>query len=68
MRIVKVMIVHVNWFMGGRMTVDTSKGACPNCKETKQPCACMRAKCIRCGRPIGNITFTVCDDCWEDSR
>jgi hypothetical protein len=38
---------------------------CTNCKETKQPCACMRNLCIMCGKPVGNNTFTVCDDCWE---
>ena len=38
---------------------------CSNCHETNDPCACMRNKCIRCGKPVGNITFTVCDDCWE---
>jgi len=39
--------------------------SCPNCKETTKPCACMRNICIRCGKPVGNITFTVCDDCWD---
>jgi transcriptional regulator with XRE-family HTH domain len=38
---------------------------CPNCKETNSECACIRNKCIRCGDPVGNITFTVCDDCWD---
>jgi hypothetical protein len=38
---------------------------CPNCKETKKECACIRNKCIKCGKPVGNITFTVCDDCWD---
>jgi len=38
---------------------------CPNCKETISPCACMRNICIRCGKPVGNITFTICDDCWN---
>ena len=38
---------------------------CPNCGETNDPCACMRNKCVRCGEPVGNITFTICDDCWE---
>ena len=38
---------------------------CPNCKETKEECKCMRNKCIRCRKPVGNITFTVCDDCWD---
>lgn len=37
---------------------------CANCKEIGDNCACMRNKCIRCGNPVGNITFTVCDDCW----
>ena len=38
---------------------------CPNCGETKNPCDCMRNICIDCGEPVENITFTVCDDCWE---
>ena len=20
--------------------------------------------CLRCGKPVGNSVFTVCDDCW----
>ena len=39
---------------------------CPNCKEELDSwCACMRNTCIKCGKPVGNITFTVCDDCWD---
>lgn len=38
---------------------------CPNCKETVELCACMRNKCHQCGKPVGNITFTICDNCWE---
>ena len=38
---------------------------CLNCKETKKPCACMRNKCVVCKEPVGNITFTVCDSCWN---
>lgn len=38
---------------------------CPNCKETSEPCRCMRNRCMRCGGAVGNITFTVCDDCWD---
>ena len=38
---------------------------CANCKELVAECACMRNICIRCKRPVGNITFTVCDDCWS---
>ena len=38
---------------------------CPNCKEKDDPCACLRNICIDCGGPVGNITFTVCDDCWD---
>ena len=38
---------------------------CPNCGETNDWCACMRNTCIKCGKPVGNITFTVCDDCWD---
>ena len=40
--------------------------ACPNCKEPiNTECACLRNKCVRCLEPVGNITFTVCDDCWD---
>lgn len=42
------------------------KKQCPNCKETKKNCACMRNKCITCKNPVGNITFTICDNCWDD--
>ncbi len=38
---------------------------CLNCGELVDECACMRNKCIKCGKAIGNITFTVCDDCWD---
>ena len=38
---------------------------CPNCKETVKECACMRNICYKCGKPVGNITFTVCDECWD---
>ena len=38
---------------------------CPNCRETEQPCACIRNKCIKCGEPVGNVTFTYCDKCWD---
>lgn len=38
---------------------------CPNCKESNDECACLRNKCVNCGKSIGNITFTVCDDCWN---
>jgi hypothetical protein len=38
---------------------------CPNCKETVEECACLRNKCHQCKEPVGNITFTVCDKCWD---
>jgi len=38
---------------------------CPNCHETEKRCACARNKCTGCGKPVGNITFSLCDDCWE---
>jgi hypothetical protein len=40
---------------------------CPNCgKETvNQECDCLKNICIKCGKPVGNITFTVCDECWD---
>ncbi len=41
---------------------------CPNCKETKEKCACIRNKCVKCNSPVGNITFTVCDKCWDERK
>lgn len=38
---------------------------CPNCKEPEGNCACIRNICVKCGKPVGNITFTVCDECWD---
>lgn len=39
---------------------------CLNCKEPlNTECACLRNKCLQCGEPVGNITFTVCDNCWD---
>jgi hypothetical protein len=38
---------------------------CPNCKERKTVCACLRNTCLQCGFPVGNITFSVCDSCWD---
>ena len=38
---------------------------CPNCGEKVFRCACMRNTCNECGHPVGNITFTVCDKCWD---
>jgi hypothetical protein len=45
--------------------VETEYPACPNCKERKVVCACLRNTCFQCGKPVGNITFTVCDECWN---
>lgn len=40
--------------------------SCPNCKEPDDGnCACMRTKCHECGESVGNVTFTVCDECWD---
>jgi hypothetical protein len=38
---------------------------CSNCGETRKKCACMRNICVDCGKPVGNITFTACDDCFD---
>jgi len=40
------------------------KKRCGNCSETKTPCACERNIC-KCGKPVWNITFTLCDKCWN---
>jgi hypothetical protein len=37
---------------------------CPNCGESYEICACMRNICKDCGKPVGNITFSVCNKCW----
>jgi len=38
---------------------------CANCGEPAgTECACFRNKCLKCGGPVGNITFTYCDDCF----
>lgn len=47
-----------------RVSLEHTEEPCPNCKETKDECACMRNKCNRCKKPVGNITFSVCDECW----
>jgi hypothetical protein len=44
------------------------KEPCSNCKETENDCACIRNKCNDCGEPVGNITFTVCDKCWDKAE
>jgi hypothetical protein len=49
-----------------KVEAEKSEGECPNCKETQQPCACIRNTCHRCKNPVGNITFSVCDDCWKE--
>jgi len=46
----------------------TNSEPCPNCKETIKQCACMRNICNKCGKSVGNITFTVCDECWGEQR
>lgn len=49
---------------GGELT-ETEYPACPNCQERQVVCACLRNTCFQCGKPVGNITFTVCDECWD---
>lgn len=44
----------------------TENKPCSNCEETQDPCACMRNHCLWCGKPVGNITFTCCDDCFNE--
>ena len=56
------VVEFIKWYNQNK--VITAK-PCPNCNETEQPCACMRNICYKCGKPVGNITFTVCDDCWD---
>ena len=49
----------------GSAVLATEYPACPNCKERKVVCACLRNTCFQCGKPVGNITFTACDECWD---
>lgn len=36
-------------------------------KDAKKPDEIIEAgnSCIKCGKPIGNVTFTICDECME---
>lgn len=43
-------------------------GLCPNCNDTNSECACVRNKCVKCGEPVGNITFSHCDKCFWDKQ
>lgn len=43
----------------------TETKECHNCKEKKLECACLRNKCLNCGKSVGNVTFTYCDKCWD---
>ena len=46
-----------------------TNGLCPNCKEPiSTDCACFRNKCIKCGEPVGNITFSHCDACFASEE
>lgn len=45
--------------------IPKSEEPCGNCKEINVVCKCIKNICIRCGYSVGNITFTVCDDCWD---
>lgn len=48
--------------------VDTNE-LCPNCKkELNDNCDCMKNLCRKCDNPVGNITFTVCDECWDSNE
>ena len=60
------MDIRTNKLNPKRMETENQiKEPCPNCKETEEVCACLRNICLRCGGPVGNITFTYCDDCWD---
>lgn len=65
-RVFQCAVAFVKYCNQNKATKTTEH--CPNCKETKQPCACMRNICHKCGEPVGNITFTVCDDCWDKNQ
>ena len=61
-----------NWYGRGKeaqkIKSEELKKPCPNCKETVEICECMRNECMDCGKPVGNITFSVCDKCWDEER
>lgn len=40
-----------------------SKKPCRNCNEFLEECACLRNKCKKCGEPVGNINYSVCQTC-----
>lgn len=42
---------------------ETEPEPCPECKERKVVCACLRNTCIHCGKPVGNIESIVCEVC-----
>lgn len=54
--------------MNPSQLTDKELKPCTNCKEKTKECACMRNKCLWCGKSVGNITFTCCDDCWEGAK
>lgn len=41
------------------------KEPCANCKENNVVCKCIKNICYKCGYSVGNITFSVCDECWD---
>jgi len=51
-----------------KMKAENVNHPCPNCDEYEKECACMRNICKDCGKPVGNITFSVCDKCWDKAH
>ena len=45
------------------------KNTCINCGEPKNTeCGCLRNKCIKCKEPVGNIVFSICENCWDKDK
>lgn len=38
---------------------------CPRCQSDEVVCHCQKTECLSCGNPVGNPTFTKCDDCFR---
>ena len=62
-------IINENPPVGGNISNNylSIPAICPNCKKPNDGnCDCMKNICIKCGKPVGNITFSVCDNCWDE--
>ncbi len=58
-------LFRINKAIGNVNTALSDLFECPKCHETNAECRCLRGKCDICGKPLGKITYTFCDECWE---